>query len=123
MKAIHSLVAKVRGKNHASMPVGILLDQMNEPRPLPLGVKEFEAWSDRIIAGAMLPAEPKSLKFALAEMVMHLKPTEDHVADGYFIKCLRKAAANQVCYAQMEAIRNERKLALAKAEETSQEAK
>lgn len=87
-----------------------ILGQLTELRPLPLGRKEFEEWSDRIISGALLPATAESQKFALAEMIMHIKPTEDHVDDAYFIKCLRKSAANQIAYAVMEELR-----ALAKA--------
>lgn len=117
MKAIHSLAAKLRGKNSASTPTVVISEQMKEPRPLPMGVTEFHSWSDRIIAGAMVPADHPSLKFALAEMIMHLKPTQDFCEDAYFIHCLRKGAVNQVAFAMMELIRNERKAALA-AEET-----
>ncbi len=115
---LHSWLSKARGKNSASTPVAVISDQMNEPRPLPMGVKDFHDWSDRIIAGAMVPATSTSLKFALAEMIMHLKPTEDHCSDGYFIKCLRKGAVNQVAYAIMEETRNARKAAL-KAQESA----
>ncbi len=96
--------------------VSKIVDQMNEPRPLPMGRTEFDAWSDRIISGALVSAEKPSLKWALAEMIMHLKPTESHCADAHFIHSLRKAAANQVAYAVMEEIRAERKAILAKQE-------
>lgn len=108
----HKMTARLTGKNSPKTPTSLILDQMSEMRPLPLGIKEFEEWSDRIISGACLPASPESLKFALAEMVMHLKPTEDHCSDGYFIKCLRKAASNQICYAKMEELRAKRKAEL-----------
>ena len=97
--------------------VDTLVSEMKELRPLPLGVAEFHEWSDRIIEKAMLPATPESLKFALAEMIMHIKPTEDHCDDGYFIKCLRKGAANQVAHHMMITIRDEAKARLAKEEE------
>jgi len=90
-----------------------LLSQMNELHSLPLGVAEFHEWSDRIIASAMLPADAQSQKFALAEMIMHIKPTEDHCNDGFFIKSLRKGAANQVAHAMMMSIRDEAKARLA----------
>lgn len=93
------------------------LTQMNEPRPLPLGRKEFEEWSDRIISGALLTATPESQKFALAEMIMHIKPTDDHVADSFFIKSLRKSAANQIAYAVMEELREKTKARLLKEEQ------
>jgi len=108
----HKMIARILGRNTQKTPTSLILDQMSEMRPLPLGVQEFEEWSDRIISGACLPASKDSLKFALAEMVMHLKPTEDHCSDGYFIKCLRKAASNQICYAKMEELRAKRKAEL-----------
>ncbi len=109
MIVVHRLLAKLRGKNSASTPAAVINEQMLEPRPLPMGVTEFHEWSDRIIAGAMVPAEKMSLKFALAEMIMHLKPTQDFCEDAYFIHCLRKGAVNQVAYAMMTEIRDARK--------------
>ncbi len=121
MKLFHRLAAKATSKNSRYTPADVIVDQMNEPRSLPMGVTEFHEWSDRIIAGAMVPADRISLKFALAEMVMHLKPTESHCADAYFIHCLRKAAANQVCYAVMEELRALRKGELKRKEELDAE--
>lgn len=80
-----------------------LIKDMTTPKPLPLGVSEFHEWSDRIIQYAMVSADATSLKYALANILMQLKPTEDHVEDAYFIKSLRKAAVNQVA----DAIRRE----------------
>lgn len=120
MKGMHSFWAKLRRKNSKYTPPEVISDQMSEPRPLPMGVKDFHEWADRIISGAMVPAEPLSLKFALAEMIMHLKPTQDFCDDAYFIHCLRKGAVNQVAFAMMQEIRESRKIALARAEESSQ---
>ncbi len=122
MKLMHSLWAKIRGKNTAYTPPEVISAQMREARPLPMGVKEFHEWSDRIIAGALVPAKPDSLKFALAEMIMHLKPTDSHCADAYFIHCLRKGAANQVAFAMMETLRGKRKEQLAAEEVLAQRA-
>lgn len=72
---------------------------MNEPRALPLGRAEFDVWSDRIIAGAMISASREDQKFALADMIMHLGPAEDHKPDAHFIHYLRKVAVNQVAHA------------------------
>ena len=44
----------------------------------------------------MLPATPESQKFSLASMICQLPPHESHKPDGWFISCLRKAAATQV---------------------------
>lgn len=70
--------------------------QMLEARPLPMGRKEFEEWSDRIISGSLVVADIPSQKFALANMLMHLGPTESHKPDAFFIHSLRKFAVNQV---------------------------
>ena len=100
------------------MPVAEINGQMLEPRPLPMGRKEFVEWADRIISGALIPnAEGEvfqfsglnawddksdytihyeSQQFALANMLMHLGPTESHKPDAYFIHSLRKFAINQV---------------------------
>ncbi len=73
-----------------------LIAQMTEKRPLPLGRKDFDAWAARIISGAMIDADKVGQKFALADMILHLGPTEDHKEDAYFIKMLRKVCVNQV---------------------------
>ena len=96
--------------------VKLKVDKMNEKQVLPTGMQEFEEWSDRIISGTLLPADPDSQKFALATMLMHLSPTSDHETDGYFIKSLRKAAVNQVAHAKMEELRTKAKARLAEEE-------
>lgn len=74
-----------------------LKDKLQEPMPLPLGMAEFHEWSERIIAGAMIPGgKAESQKYVLARMVMDLKPTVAFESDAFFINSLRKAAANQV---------------------------
>lgn len=93
-----------------------ILDQMLEKRPLPTGMDEFEEWSDRIISGTLLQADADSQKFALAEMLLHLNPTNDHECDGYFIKALRKSAVNQIADAKRRELRDKAKARL-KAEE------
>lgn len=81
------------------------LEAMNERQALPLGAKEFEVWSDRIISGTMLEVDAESQKFALATMILSLGPTEDFKEDAYFIHALRKAASNQVAHAKMTEIK------------------
>lgn len=70
--------------------------QLIEARPLPMGRQEFEEWSDRIISGALVNADTLSLKYALANLLLHLGPTESHKPDAFFIHSLRKFAVNQV---------------------------
>lgn len=110
------------GKNSSLTPRTVILDQLNEPRPLPIGRAEFEAWSDRIISGAMMKAGEgdgdaaifkKSQVYALAGMLMHLGPTESHKPDAYFIHSLRKYAINQTAHTILQEINIERKAVLA----------
>ncbi len=103
MNWFYYLLARLTGKNHKSMPKELIVDQMNEPRPLPMGRRDFSEWSDRIISGALVPGGTEdplifidSQKFALANMLMHLGPTESHKPDAFFIHSLRKFAVNQV---------------------------
>lgn len=93
------------------------LDFMNERQPLPMGRKEFEEWSDRIISGAMIPgATPESQKFTLANLLLHLGPQESHKEDAFFIHSLRKFAVNQVADALRTEIRDSVKARLEKEE-------
>ena len=95
--------------NSALTPKGVILTQMEELRPLPMGMKEFEEWSTRIIAGALIPTEDEtSLKAALAAMLMALGPTEDHKPDSFFIHSLRKAAANEVAHSVFQQIKRDK---------------
>src|SRR6185312_2319412 len=98
MKFLFAWLAKVTGRNSKLTPKEVIAQQLLEPRPLPLGRQEFQDWSDRLISGAMLPidseADPEifkdSQRFALADMIMHLGPTESHKPDSFFIHSLRK---------------------------------
>jgi hypothetical protein len=84
------------GKNTQDTSVNVISAQLNEPRPLPLGKAEWTLWVDRILSGVILEADRESLEYALATMILSLKPTESHVPDAFFIHSLRKSAANQV---------------------------
>lgn len=95
--------------NSTSTSKKTIMQQMNEPRPLPMGQKEFVEWSDRIISGALIPSDDRdSLVAALAAMLMQLGPTESHKPDAYFIHSLRKAAANEVAHANFQQIKKRR---------------
>lgn len=74
-------------------------DQINPldvPKPLPVGLTEFHAWAERITELAGKFADEDSMKYALANQVIHLAYDKSEVPDRYFVNCLRKAAANQV---------------------------
>ena len=88
----------------------MILDQLNERRPLPMGMKQFDDWAERIISGTLIDvpeevlkeANENSLKFALSTMLLHLGPQESHKEDAYFIHSLRKSAVNQIAHAKMK---------------------
>lgn len=93
-----------------------IINQLNEPRPLPTGVAEWGEWSDRIISGTLLTADPESMKFALCNMLLALGPTESHKPDAHFIHGLRKFAVNQVADSKRNEIRDAAKARLAQEE-------
>ncbi len=84
------------------------------PRPLPVGMKEFNDWSDRIIKIAGQFADADSMKFALASQIIHLNPQIGFVSDQYFVKSLRKSAANQVASQVFQDIKTKQKEAFDK---------
>lgn len=90
-----------------NLSIGDITKEMLEKRALPIGMTQFHEWSDRIIQGAMVDATPRSLKWALAEMIFHLQPTEDFKEDAHFIKKLRKGAVNETAAAYMRHIKDE----------------
>lgn len=108
MKLAYKLLSWVLGRNLQSTPKNVILDQLSEKRPLPMGVSEFNDWSDRIISGAQCPATVESQKFTLAGMILHLGPTEAFKEDGYFINSLRKQACTEVAYAVITDIKTRR---------------
>lgn len=94
--------------NTASTSIDTIISQMNEPRPLPMGRKEFDQWINRILSGSLLPCtDRESMEFALATMLMHLGPQESHKPDAFFIHSLRKSAVNQVAHARMQEIKTQ----------------
>lgn len=145
MRFIYSVLSKIFGFNFSSTPKEVIIDQMKEPRALPIGKNEFEEWSDRIIAGAMLPVHHlwdeveverirlgltsgkefqtlmdakvkifhESQKFALADLLTHLGPTESHKPDAFFIHSLRKFAVNQVAVSVRKELHDKAKARIA----------
>lgn len=95
-------------KNTELTPVGDITAQMLEPRPLPMGRSQFHEWADRIISGALVSADIRSQKWALANMLIHLGPTESHKPDAFFIHSLRKAAVNETADAMRKEFKAEK---------------
>lgn len=105
--------------NEETISVGDITQQMMEKRPLPIGRTQFMEWSDRIIAGAMVEASPRSQRWMLAETIMHLNPTEAFKEDAHFILKLRKACVNETANAIMMEIKSEHEAEKKLAEETA----
>lgn len=121
MQTLNKILVWIFRRNFFFTPKSVIIEQMNEKRALPVGMTEFEEWSNRIISGTMLSDESNQLlidsqKFALANMLMHLNPTEDHECDAYFIKSLRKYAVNQIADAVRVELRDKAKARLASEE-------
>lgn len=93
--AFHAFLSFFRGRNTEDTPVDVIKAQLHEPRALPIGIPEFEEWSNRILSGCCFPAERESQVWALAIMLMQLDPHTDFLPDAHFIKGLRAAAVKQ----------------------------
>lgn len=91
-------------KHYALLALDIVLSYF--PRPLPVGMTAFKAWSNRIIRLVGPLADEDSLRFALSSQIMHLGPQKAYQADQYFIRSLRKTAANQVAHAVLVDLKN-----------------
>lgn len=86
------------------------------PRRLPVGLSEYEVWSDRIATLAGNLADKDSIRFVLASQIMHLGPQRSSVSDQFFIRSLRKGAANQVASQVFQDIKQKQQEAKAAAE-------
>jgi hypothetical protein len=71
------------------------------PTRLPMGMTEFDKWSDDILDLYDMPNND-STKFAIATAIMHLGATDAFKAKEYFGRLLIKGAATQIAYAQMQ---------------------
>lgn len=83
------------------------------PRQLPNGMTALNQYLTDVIslAGAGIP-DNRSTRFAVSTMIMHLGTDrngypKDSVPMNYFVRKLRKAAANEVAYAMLESMKKE----------------
>ena len=118
----HSLKSKWSGKNSESTPIAVIRSQLEEMRPLPMGLAEFTEWSDRIISGACIPgATIQSQRFSLAHMITQVR--NDFECDAFFIKTLRKSCIDQIARAVMANIQAEVEARQAPIKKTEEDAK
>lgn len=81
------------------------------PTSLPVGMKEFDAFSKSIVLLVGNLADEDSLKFAMSSMIMHLGPQRSTIPKNYFVQSLRKTAANQVAHAVLMDLKNKQQAA------------
>ena len=79
------------------------------PSRLPVGLSEFHAWAESIIA--LLPpgfekVPVDELKWVIATAIQHLDATKARVPKIYFLRLLHKAAASQVASQVFQDIKN-----------------
>lgn len=93
------------------------------PTPLPVGLSQFNTWADSIIELSGDYADRDSMTFAIASMVIHLPAGTASVPKNFFVKSLRKSAANQVASQVFQDIKSKQAEAMAKlkAEDTAKE--
>jgi hypothetical protein len=94
------------------------------PTRLPVGMAEFENWSEEVIELSGAFADRTSMKFALASMILHAEHSASVLSKNYFVRRLRKSAANQVASQVFQDIKQKQEAAqlAAKAEETAPKA-
>ena len=98
------------------------------PTKLPTGMSEFEAWSNDIIELTGPLAEPTSLKFALADMILRIGPLKNDkyqtipgsVPKNYFVQALRKIASSQIASGVLHQIKVDQEAAQKAAAEKAQ---
>lgn len=69
------------------------------PTNLPVGVQEFDSWAQdiRMLVGkGFEQVLQDDFKYVLATNIMHLGPQKNKVSKNFFVKTLRKSAANQI---------------------------
>jgi len=89
---------------------------------LPVGMTEFHDWAEKIIKLTGPLADVASMKYVLANQVLGLRPEVSKVPLNYFVKTLRKAAANQITSQDVQDIRAAQQEALKAAEALKAEA-
>ncbi len=80
------------------------------PSKLPVGMTEFEAWSDSIISLYDLATkDANSVKFTLSTIIMHLGPQTAYKSKFFFYLTLQTAAAKQIAGAAFTKIKEDEK--------------
>jgi hypothetical protein len=78
------------------------------PSSLPQGMTEYNNWAFSIISLSKLP-DNDSTRFALGSMIMHMGSRQDVKPMRFFVKQLRKAAANEIAHSVISALKEKQK--------------
>lgn len=91
------------------------------PSSLPSGRKEFDLFADSIIKTYAFPDDP-SFRHMIASMIQHTPSTVHRVPKRHYMKSMKKAVSNEVCFYVMQDIKAEQtaKQEKLKAEATAQ---
>lgn len=66
------------------------------PTKLPVGLPQFEAYLDSVVELVGPIADADSIKWVVSNEIMRLASTRDSIRKAYFVKVIRKYAANQL---------------------------
>lgn len=97
MKIVH-IVKNIIGRIRGAMPSA-----------LPQGMTEFDNWIKSFIEVYQPKMNDRSVRFAIATLMMRLNPTEAYKSKRYFALCLHKGAAAEVSNHVMYLIKEEQK--------------
>lgn len=75
------------------------------PTKLPTGMTEFNSWMESVLELAGPIADRESMVWLISHEIMHIKSGTDAVPKRYFVKVLRKFAANQLAAATVNDLR------------------
>lgn len=66
------------------------------PSNLPVGMTQFEQFANDIVMLAGPLADENSMKYVIASIILNLGPNTSKISKQYFVRSMRKAAANQI---------------------------
>ena len=92
------------------------------PTALPVGMTQYEAWLDSIVELTGPIADELSLKWVISNEIMRLAPGRDRVPKAFFVKSLRKYAANQIAAVKVLELKQQQETLSKQAEETAKKA-
>lgn len=81
--------------------------------PLPVGMTAYNTWLSSVLELAGPVADKDSMEWVISNEVMRLKSTQDRAPKSYFVKVLRKYAANQIAAAKVIEIKDKQQAAQA----------